>query len=1218
MDDEDRLQEWHRLADELNAAQDVDAKTAALSSIHNQLQETSATTSSSDVAVFIQPLKTCLKSSNLHLFSPALALVPLVARLLDTSHDGSRHVQTAIIHLTPASLERAGDARERIRDSALKGLVELGKVALVVTPPGLASSRTSSSDTPLGTFESLITENGLGAKSPKIREQSCRLLASLRSYSTKFPIKPFLPTLVDLLGDADSACREASRATLVALFLSASAAAKADLKREMEAKGVRKPLAEGILRDVIGGQADASPLSHPEQPTTSSKTAVPASTSTAASIPAATASPVYLASRGDLERTVASILPFFDGKETEHNWAKRESSIAKLRGILKSQPSQALAEAFGHETRILAEGILKAISSLRTTLALHGIALVAEMAETSHVPTAMPESAVDILLPGLLRMAGFTKRIVATASQTAAGAMLRHVPYRSKVMGWLAAGMADKTVHTRVAMVEHLGTLLSVAAHPENRSVCSPGALESHDGVNVMSTLLAKGLTDQNKDVRANAREAFYTFRRIWKREGEAMLERLEAGVRKQVVAGMGAADAAYAASQASRSAASPQKAAAAQGAAPSSQLTSPATAAAAPSSKFVPSRKPGAGGATGGPGPSSAIVAAKRAAAARMAEMRRQEAEAKRAEEEEEAAAAAAAAPEEGDETQKAGDEAEEKRGDASFESAGNSTRHSDDDDGEATPTETSPQRMTRQAQSSSSTRDSGGTRADGGVGTSRFWTRDDAGDDDDTVQLGGGASSGRSRRGMNEDGGEDESADVDASITMDLMAPMATPLTGRSGARTEIAQKQAPRSNGSLPSSFQGTRESIFARGNNDSTPRTASSRLPRPASMVASPAARQQPMDVIGALQDKSAAASATAATVTSPKTPSTNAASKGQGWFLNRAARLSLSDEGRAASPLKSKPDSLAWVEEVKQRRADVKTFRQLAKLSSNFKVVAAESAGQGDGESEGKGGLGMSLGSRAGIGRAGGKERLQDEVNDSQDDDGSDSNGLSALEKQQTEAWREGHLFELLFSACETWFTSPPSNESSNAAAQVLLHRLVENQFPLFPALGLEGRLVKIGLFELGGPGGPSSANTAAAKAVLEAWATRTVPAVGLGLLRSEGQAAFEDGGQGNARLLILNTLTHLYSRLPSSVILEDELPRASSWVMSALNDRGNVALRQESVKVLVAAVRGDGGVKGEEGEEVVGEKLQKALGECGLKRDQLDLVLYYVAKGDAS
>ena len=74
-------------------------------------------------------------------------------------------------------------------------------------------------------------------------------------------MKPLLSPLVELLQDADARVRERCRESIVAIFRSASAAAKADLHRELDAQGVRKQLADKIVADVHASAAPEEPES---------------------------------------------------------------------------------------------------------------------------------------------------------------------------------------------------------------------------------------------------------------------------------------------------------------------------------------------------------------------------------------------------------------------------------------------------------------------------------------------------------------------------------------------------------------------------------------------------------------------------------------------------------------------------------------------------------------------------------------------------------------------------------------------------------------------------------------------------------------------------------------------------------------------------------------------------------------------------------------------
>ena len=56
--------------------------------------------------------------------------------------------------------------------------------------------------------------------------------------------------------------------------------------------------------------------------------------------------PVYIASARDLETEFASMLPAWEGKETEHNWAPREQAVQRVRGMLKGEVHARFHDAF--------------------------------------------------------------------------------------------------------------------------------------------------------------------------------------------------------------------------------------------------------------------------------------------------------------------------------------------------------------------------------------------------------------------------------------------------------------------------------------------------------------------------------------------------------------------------------------------------------------------------------------------------------------------------------------------------------------------------------------------------------------------------------------------------------------------------------------------------------------------------------------------------------
>ena len=70
----------------------------------------------------------------------------------------------------------------------------------------------------------------------------------IRRSHKSYPLRPYLTLLVDSLEDTDGAVRDCARQSVVELFTSphVSDAARADLKKEMAKKGVRKTIVESV------------------------------------------------------------------------------------------------------------------------------------------------------------------------------------------------------------------------------------------------------------------------------------------------------------------------------------------------------------------------------------------------------------------------------------------------------------------------------------------------------------------------------------------------------------------------------------------------------------------------------------------------------------------------------------------------------------------------------------------------------------------------------------------------------------------------------------------------------------------------------------------------------------------------------------------------------------------------------------------------------------
>lgn len=395
------------------------------------------------------------------------------------------------------------------------------------------------------------------------------------------------------------------------------------------------------------------------------------------------------------------------------------------------------------------------------------------------------------------------------------------------------------------------------------------------------------------------------------------------------------------------------------------------------------------------------------------------------------------------------------------------------------------------------------------------------------------------------------------------------------------------------------------------------------------------------------------------VPSQRAPVPVSPAEGKSYLASRASRLTSQTQDNF-SPIKGTPDALQWVEELRTGSATSDTFSKLANMSRAFPVHAKDDnaaeaqllqSGQGAHETD-----------------EAAKRRMQ------QEEEGEDEG--DSLQQQQADAWRESNLFCSLWEALErsllASFAAPASAGESVAPVEAgdapmaglsLLYKLVENQYPLFLSYGLEVDLLSL-IFKVRASIGSGTASSSASRrgatpptkvisgceALIDTWAARTLPALGLSsLLSSMGLAPSpaETGPTAGAEplspasaaaasdskvlLLSLRALSRLLLRLPPEMVLE-EVPRARVWILRALNDEHVTALRQAAVDVVSCAqVRIEqGGAQEEEGNEGGGEGAGAGEGKSGnggggaveelfeavgpLKQAQKDLLIYFIGQ----
>ncbi|EJD01068.1 uncharacterized protein FOMMEDRAFT_29840 [Fomitiporia mediterranea MF3/22] len=570
---------------------DVDAKIDAVTKLQKLFE-----TGLSDADGLVNALKACLRTSNQHLTSATLAALPPFFPLITTGKlndpDDSvdvhilRQILTAFLP-SGGLLDRLGDRSERSREKARESMVVLGGLALRNSPSLLSLSASSKSrdagkgpETPLMIWERCLREGGLQSKVWRVREQAILTLVDVRRVHPMLPLKPYLLPLVELLEDTDGTVRESARQAVVELFTGPTVtdAARADLKKEMTKKNVRKTIVDSVLQKLMSGgtrpasaagshghsEAGSEPSEPPakkgyippslklqgRQPTSSTThSTLSGSGSKATSIADITSRPasrlggdlpatpvaepsdvaaVYVASVKDLEDEFTGMLKHFEGKETEHNWAGRERSIQRVRGMLKGEVHIRYFDTFlGCLKADFIDASFKTLASLRTTVAVNTCHLYSEMA--TSLGSAM-DGFCEAILTRLISMASLTKKIVAIQSQQVADVVVTNTtPHPKMYLNLIWHAVQDKNISSRQYGINHLKVFLEIHGQRCKHIIETGGSQD------VLEKIFKKALGDSNPGVRESARSTFWAFEGIWQERGSVLMASLDATAKKQL-----------------------------------------------------------------------------------------------------------------------------------------------------------------------------------------------------------------------------------------------------------------------------------------------------------------------------------------------------------------------------------------------------------------------------------------------------------------------------------------------------------------------------------------------------------------------------------------------------------------------------------------------------------------------------------------------------------
>ncbi|KAI1807620.1 ARM repeat-containing protein [Daldinia bambusicola] len=417
-------------------------------------------------------------------------------------------------HTLPLIVDKMGDQKDKIRALAIQAMVTMHNNAPIDA-------------------ERFVRNTAMVGKNPRAKESSLQWLLQMhKDHGLQF--RAYVPTLMELLEDADGMIRDAAKTTVIELFRDAPNGAKSDLKKQLKNFKVRPAIEQAIVKELAPTSTStrADPESRPasamqvRQNLAASVSSLGSERPVTPMMPEAKADsvePSYVNTQRELEDLFRDMHPWFESKETEQNWLKREESITKLRRLIAGNVPSDFPDAFIAGCRALLDGILKAANSLRTSLSKEGCALVQDLANTFG-PGIDPM--VELLMQTFIKLCAATKKISSQLANASVDIIIGRVTYNARIMQHVWGACQDKNVQPRLYATGWLKTLLKKEAHHKNH-------LEHGGGLDLIEKCIKKGLNDPNPGVREKMRSTYWAYAPIWPARAEAIMDGLDSTAQK-------------------------------------------------------------------------------------------------------------------------------------------------------------------------------------------------------------------------------------------------------------------------------------------------------------------------------------------------------------------------------------------------------------------------------------------------------------------------------------------------------------------------------------------------------------------------------------------------------------------------------------------------------------------------------------------------------------
>ena len=222
-----------------------------------------------------------------------------------------------------------------------------------------------------------------------------------------------------------------------------------------------------------------------------------------------------------LETAMRSMLPYFEGRESEANWKQRERSIHELVKLTQSNAPKNHPTQFAAGIKLLLDGIVKTVQSLRTTLQRDGCEFVKELAK--FLGPSFDPMVLDILLPVLIDLCGQTKALARKNGDETVSTVLTHVNINPRIIGYINGASKDKNDGPRIFASRWIKIIIQ-----KHGRHCEHGG-----GHEKLEECIRLGLRDAKPETRESMRDTYWTFARVWPGRAESIMSELDPKAQK-------------------------------------------------------------------------------------------------------------------------------------------------------------------------------------------------------------------------------------------------------------------------------------------------------------------------------------------------------------------------------------------------------------------------------------------------------------------------------------------------------------------------------------------------------------------------------------------------------------------------------------------------------------------------------------------------------------